>query len=87
MAAITGNRRKSRAPARKLRRIKSGEASREAQMIAVAGHSALRRSTNFSAASERASGKVMIAAFGRRRTISGSNCSASSPPTSRRVRS
>ncbi len=80
----TGRRRNSRAPARKLRSIKSGEASGEAQMMAVEGHSEATRSTNFSPDSGDCP-RATMAAEGRSRSISAKSCSASSPPARMRA--
>src|SRR4029450_6700735 len=62
-STLIGRRKNSRAPALKLRRIRSGEAASEAEMSAVDGHSALRRSMNLSDCSVIAP-RAMIAALG-----------------------
>jgi hypothetical protein len=69
-SVMTGRRRNSRAPARKERRMRSAEALRAAEMMAVCGISAASLSMSLSACSALASDSVMTAALGRRLTIS-----------------
>jgi hypothetical protein len=66
---LIGIRRNSRAPARKLLRIKSGDASCAAETRAVPGHSLFKRSMNLTAWSAFGP-SAMMAAAGFRRTIS-----------------
>src|SRR5687767_7905460 len=76
---VIGRRRNSRAPARKLCRIRSGEAFCAAEITAVPGDSDFKRWMNLidcSALPPRA----MIAAAGLSRTISSKSCSGSFPP-------
>jgi hypothetical protein len=69
-SAMMGRRRNSRAPARILRKIRSGEALRAAEMIAVCGLSVESFSIIASACSEFASDIAMTTAVGRKFLIS-----------------
>src|SRR5215472_5314905 len=84
-SGLIGNWRKSRAPARRLRIIRSGEASCPAEIRAMFGHSAASRLMNANAGSA-LTPRAITAAFGFSRAISSCNCSASLPPASKRTR-
>ncbi len=80
-SSLIGKRIKSRAPARMLLRIRSGDESREEQITAVLLKSLTRRWTSFTPGSPRWS-KLMMTAEGRSRAVSVYTCSGSSLATS-----